>query len=246
MKDMRKYNVDVSIVMPAFNEEDNIDETVRKCFSALREMGLNGEVVVTDDGSADGTVRILQSLSTEFAKLRIVVHSENQGYGAALRDAAAVAQGEYIATIDSDGQFDVFELPLLMEKHRKGYDVITGYRKKKKDSLFRIIADRGLNIIVRLLFGVRYRDTNCAFKLYGAGVLDKIEMEARSYQAPTEILLKLHELGYRIGQVGISHYSREKGMSALNPFITIYKMFIFLIYLRLKVYLYRRKIISHL
>ena len=243
---MKKYKVDVSIIMPAFNEEENIEETVRKCFSALREMGLNGEVVVTDDGSLDDTIRILESLSVEFVKLKIVVHSQNEGYGSALRDAAAVAQGEYIATIDSDGQFDVFELPLLIEEHRKGYDLITGYRKKKKDSLFRVIADRGLNMIVKVLFGVRYRDTNCAFKLYGPGVLDKIEMEARSYQAPTEIVLKLHALGYKIGQVGISHYSREKGMSALNPFITVYKMLAFLIYLKLKVYLYRRKIISHL
>ena len=237
---------EISIIMPAFNEAESIEQTVRKCFSTLKELGLKGEVVVTDDGSQDTTLKILQSLSREFPELKIVAHPENKGYGAALKDAAMAACGDYIVSIDSDGQFDISEVSLLIEERKKGYDVVTGYRMKKKDSLFKVIADRGLNMIVRMLFGVNYRDTNCALKLYGPGILNKIKIEARGYQAPTEILMKLHALACRIGQVGISHYARQKGKSALNPFVTIYKMFTFLVYLKLKIYLYRKKIISEL
>lgn len=243
---MAEQKNSISIVMPAFNEAENIEETVRNCFSTLGKLGVEGEVVVTDDGSFDKTLNILKNLSAEFPRLKIVIHAKNQGYGAALKDAVAAAKGEYIVSIDSDGQFDISEIPLLIEQKDKGFDVVTGYRKKKKDSLFKVFADRGLNVIVKSMFGVDYRDTNCAFKIYSPGVLDKIEIEARGYQAPTEILMKLRALGYSIGEVGVSHFARGKGKSALNPLSTMYKMFTFLVYLRLKIHLYRRKIIANL
>lgn len=243
---MAEQKNSISIVMPAFNEAENIEETVRNCFSTLGKLGVEGEVVVTDDGSFDKTLNILKNLSAEFPRLKIVIHAKNQGYGAALKDAVAAAEGEYIVSIDSDGQFDISEIPLLIEQKDKGFDVVTGYRKKKKDSLFKVFADRGLNVIVKSMFGVDYRDTNCAFKIYSPGVLDKIEIEARGYQAPTEILMKLRALGYSIGEVGVSHFARGKGKSALNPLSTMYKMFTFLVYLRLKIHLYRRKIIANL
>ncbi|MBU1122406.1 MAG: glycosyltransferase family 2 protein [Candidatus Omnitrophica bacterium] len=243
---MKEHKYDISIVMPAFNEAENIETTVRNCFSTLDKLGVEGEVVVTDDGSVDDTLKILKDLSAEFTRLKIVIHAKNQGYGAALKDSVLDAGGKYIVSIDSDGQFDISEIPLLIEQKDKGFDVVTGYRKQKKDSLFKVFADRGLNVIVRIMFGVNYRDTNCAFKIYSPGVLDKIKIEARGYQAPTEILMKLRALGYNIGEVGISHFAREKGKSALNPLVTIYKMFTFLVYLRLKIHLYRKKIIANL
>lgn len=245
---MNKSNkkINLSIVMPAFNEADNIEATVRSCFLTLERLGLEGEVVVTNDGSKDDTGLILKKLQSEFTKLHVVTHSVNQGYGAALKKAVLSASGEYIVTIDSDGQFDISEVPLLIAERDKGFDLVTGYRKEKKDSLFKVISDRGLNCMVRAMFGISYRDTNCAFKIYGPNILDKIEIEGRSYQAPTEIILKLHTMGYKIGQIGISHFAREKGKSALSPLVTIYKMFVFLLYLRLKMHLYRRKIIASL
>lgn len=237
---------EISIVMPAFNEEENIERTVRDCFSALKKMCSSGEVVVTDDGSTDNTRNILENLRKEFPDLKIVIHKENIGYGEALKDAVLAASGRYILSIDSDGQFDISEMSILIEEQKKGYDVVTGFRKKKKDTFFKIFADRGLNLIVRLMFGINYYDTNCAFKLYSPGVLDKINIEARGYQTPTEILMKLHTLGFKIGQVGISHFPRQKGKSALNTFCTIYQMFLFLLYLRLKISLYKKKIIKNL
>ena len=81
-----KDKIDTSIVMPAFNEAENIEGTVRKCFATLKELGLSGEVVVTDDGSKDDTLKILNILAEEFPRLKIVAHKKNEGYGAALPD----------------------------------------------------------------------------------------------------------------------------------------------------------------
>lgn len=237
---------EISIVMPAFNEEAKISKTVRDCFAALRKSGVAGEVVVTNDGSSDDTGKALEVLTQEFPELKVITHQVNAGYGEALKDAVLGASGKYIISIDSDGQFDISEMFLLIEEQKKGDDVITGFRKKKQDSFFKRFADRGLNLIIRMLFGISYRDTNCALKLYSPGVLDKINIEARGYQAPTEILLKLHALKFKIGQVGITHFPRKKGKSALSPMRTIYQMLLFLLYLRLKLSLYRKKIIKRL
>jgi glycosyltransferase involved in cell wall biosynthesis len=237
---------EISVVMPAFNEEANIEKTVHDCFLALKKLGIQGEVVVTDDGSTDNTRNILKRLQAEYPALKLVVHEKNAGYGESLKDAILAATGKYIVSIDSDGQFDIAEVPLLIAQKNKGYDVIAGYRKKKQDSAFKVFADRGLNLIMRILFGVSYRDTNCAFKLYSPGILDRITIEARGYQAPTEILMKLHTLGIKISEVGVTHFAREKGKSALSPFRTIRAMILFLVYLRLKISLYRKRIIKNL
>lgn len=237
---------EISVVMPAFNEEGNIEKTIRDSFKALKNLRMHGEVVVTEDGSSDNTRKIIIDLKKEYPDLKMVVHEKNCGYGESLKDAILNASGKYIVSIDSDGQFDISEVPLLINEKKKGFDVIAGYRKKKRDSAFKVLADRGLNLIMRILFGVSYRDTNCAFKLYSPGIFDKITIEARGYQAPTEILMKLHTLGFKIGEIGVTHFAREKGRSALNPFNTIKQMMFFLIYLRIKIYLYRRKIIKNL
>jgi len=237
--------VEVSIVMPAYNEEANIEDTVRRCLATLDRMGLEGEVVVTDDGSKDRTGEILARLREEDPRLVVETNRPNQGYGNALRRAIRAARGRKIATIDSDGQFAIEELPLLWELGQRAR-VVTGFRKKKQDSAFRVFADRGLNLLIRLLFRVRLRDTNCAFKLIDAEALESFEIETNGYQTPTEIVLKLSTLGEQILEVGITHTAREGGVSALRPWRTMVDMFAFLIYMKLKQILFRRRVIARL
>ena len=151
-----------------------------------------------------------------------------------------------MVTIDSDGQFDILELPLLYEEIKKGYDLVTGYRKKKKDSAFRVFADRCLNLIIRLLYRLKLKDTNCAFKIFKGGIIRDLNIESMGFSTPTEILIKLQTAGYRIGEVGITHTFREKGASSLSSLKTSVHMMLFLIYLKLKQKLYTRKIIQEI
>jgi len=230
--------------MPAYNEEENISETVLRCLAVIDSLGVTGEVVVTDDGSRDKTGEILAQLRSRDSRVRIETNDPNQGYGNALRRAILAASGEKIATIDSDGQFDISELPELLQA-MNGFRAVTGYRKRKQDSLFRVIADRGLNLLIRMLFRIRLRDTNCAFKIYERNLIRGIEIETNGYQTPTEILLKLVTRGEPVAEAPITHSPRQAGRSALHPWRTMAEMLLFLLYMKLKQILYRRKIIAN-
>lgn len=237
---------DISVVMPAFNEEANIEKTVRACAAALSSAGVSAEIVVVNDGSRDRTIEVLRALEGEIPYLVVVNHPKNLGYGAALKTAIGASRGESIVTIDSDGQFDIGELPVFLEHWHDGAAVVSGYRKKKNDTLFRVFANRGLNSLISILFRVRFNDINCAFRLYRGDSLRSINIESRGYQAPSEIMIKLSRLGCAVKEVGVSHLAREGGQSALRPLRTIAQMTAFLVYLKLKTVLYNKGILNSL
>ena len=244
MADGLKY----SICMPAYNEEDNIEKTIRDSVAAIDATGEKGEVCVTNDASKDRTGEILSRLKKEFGeRLVVVTHSAvNEGYGRALADAIKASSGEWIATIDSDGQFDIFQLPELAANIKPDIDFIAGYRAGKQDSLVRVIADRGLNILVRLMFGIDHRDTNCAFKLVRGDLLRNLDIESNGFQTPTEIVLKLHFSGAKSVEVPVRHLKREEGKSKLKVIKVSLEFFAFLKYMQKRVNLYKRGIISKL
>lgn len=243
----RVIKMRISICMPAYNEEANIEKTVRDCFVNLANLNIEGEVVVTNDCSKDRTGEILAKLHTEFKNLVVITHKDkNEGYGRALRDAIGASQGEVVATIDSDGQFDIYELWKLMEKLDKNLDMVVGYRDRKKDSFMKVLADRILNLMVRMMFGVKVRDTNCAFKLIRGDLIRSLRIETNGYQTPTEILLKMYYRGSKFTQVAVSHKKREGGQSSLKFFKTSWNFTCYLFYMKHKVYLWRRGVLAEL
>ena len=150
--------------MPAYNEEDTIEQTVRLCFDTLAAFPGNHEVVVTNDGSRDNTGQILMRLQQEFPLLVVAQNNPNQGYGAALAKAIECSTGDLVVSMDSDGQFDITELDRLLSGFGEDTDILTGFREAKQDSYVKVYGDRIMNLMIRLMFGVRYRDTNCAYK----------------------------------------------------------------------------------
>ncbi len=236
----------ISILMPAFNEKQNVEITVRKCVETLKKLRISGEVIVTNDGSTDGTKEVLENLKKEISNLVVINHQTNLGYGAALYDAIKASKGDLVVTIDSDGQFDIAELPLLLDLYEKGNKVVTGFRKEKKDSFIKVFANKCLVLLTNLMFGLNLKDANTAFKLFEGSLIRGLKIESRGYQTPTEIMVKLKTLGYEIAEVGITHSFREKGKSALGIIKTTCAMFSFLHYLRLKVRLFKKKIINSL
>ena len=250
----------VSFAMPAYNEERNIESTVDECRQAFKSAGIGtsppvsgnglvkwGEIVVTNDCSKDKTGEILAHMQESMPNLVIVTHLEkNQGYGRALSDAIAATRGEWVATIDSDGQFDPANLPDLLSHVSNDIDCVAGFRQKKKDSFLRVFADRGLNFIVRTMFGISHRDTNCAFKLVRGDVLRALSIETNGFQTPTEIVLKLNATGHKMVEAGVSHRIRGEGKSKLKVIKTSMDFLRFLFYLRTKIGLYRRRILARL
>src|SRR4030042_3606018 len=233
-------NKTVSILMPAFNEGQNIEKVIRSCIDMLDNLKINGEVVVTNDGSLDNTRAILNTLKEKISNLVIINHEKNMGYGASLYDAIFASKGDIVVTIDSDGQFDIKELPLFLDLYVSGRKIITGYRKEKKDSFMRILANKFQNFLVNLIFGLKLKDANCAFKLYESDFIKSLKIESKGFQTPTEIMIKAKVLGYDIAEVGITHAFRERGRSALGLIKTTIDMLTLIIYLRLKIFRYRR------
>lgn len=235
----------LSVVAPAFNEAESIERVVRYWQDVIARDGLDAEIVITDDGSTDATLAILTRLADEFPNLRIERNEVNGGYGAALTKAIRAARADRVLTLDSDGQFDLADHALLTTKMREGdFDVVTGYRDKKKDRVMRTLADRTMNMIIRIGFGCRLRDTNCAMKLFKADVIRDVNIEARGYPAPTDICLKLVAANRTIGEVMVRHLSRTGGDSKVRVFRVGWRFLWFLFYLRIKLSLWRKRVID--
>jgi glycosyltransferase involved in cell wall biosynthesis len=234
----------LSITAPSFNERENIENLVRYWESIFDRDGIPGEIVIGEDGSTDGTKAILALLQGEYENLVVVDHPSNRGYGYALSSAIARTQGTYVLTIDSDGQFDAAEYKLLLSEMGERYDVVTGYRRGKQDAWLRVVADRVLNLIIRVLFRLPLRDTNCALKLFKGDVARRLTVEARGYPTPTELLVRAQTLGYGIGETGITHYERAGGESKLKALRTSWHMLLFLAYLKYRQMLFRANVIN--
>jgi len=236
----------ISAVMPAYNEADTIEKTVEYCFKVLAEYTGEAEVVVANDGSRDATGEILGRLQEKYANLVVETHHPNEGYGAALARAVAASTGDVVVTIDSDGQFDIADIGEMLAMYDDKVHMITGYRRRKKDSFLKVVADRIMNRLIRWMFSVSYRDTNCALKLMNGSMIRGMALEAKGFQLPTEMVIKAHALGFRVLESPVNHFPREGGQSSLAPFRTAWKMLTFLCYLRRKIRLYQNGVLRSL
>lgn len=237
----------ISVVAPVFNEEGVIEAVLAHWEKVLDDFGLPAEIVLTDDGCTDATPTLLAAWARSHPRLRVITHTRNGGYGKALQTAIFHSRGEYVITLDSDGQFDLAHAQALLDRMRTDHlDLVTGYRRAKQDSFLRVAADRALNLIVRVMFGVGYRDTNCALKVFRGELVRGVTIESRGFPAPTELLVKLHFLGARTGEEGIDHLPRTGGSSKLRIFRVGFWMLMFLFYLRFKLFLWRRRVLNTL
>jgi len=234
----------LSVAAPCYDEVDGIEGVLAEWRSVLDALPYPGEIVLCDDGSTDGTGALLARLERDEPRLRVVRFERNGGYGRALSAAIDATRGRYVATIDSDGQFDLADAAHLLEELERGaHDCVTGWRRGKQDTPGRVLADRGLNLLVRLMFGLAVRDSNCALKVGRGEVLRGLRIEARGYPTPTEILVRLRALGRSLGEAPVTHRERVAGASKLHPFRTAWTMFRFLLYLRRRLKLHEAGII---
>lgn len=207
----------LSIILPAYNEETNIGPTLDRLEIYLARAYPEYEVIVVDDGSCDGTSRVVRRYMEKNPRIALYRHPVNRGYGAALRSGFAASQGELVFFMDADGQFDIRDLdrffPLVDE-----YDGIIGYRLRRQDSWLRKVNALGWNLLCRLLLGLRVKDIDCAFKMYHRRVLDAISLESTGAMINTEMLAKIRARGFRLHEVGVNHFPRISGTATgANP-----------------------------
>ena len=203
-------------MLPAYNEEDNIERQVRGVDEVLRDMRFDDyEVLVVDDGSHDGTRAVCEGMKESVPKLRLLVHEVNRGYAMALRTGFTSAAMPLVFYTDADNQFDVRELKNLLPGI-DDYDIVCGFRIYRFDPFSRLVLSWGYNLLVRVLFRIRVRDVDCAFKLFRREVFDRISIESKKFFVDTEILAKASREGMKMTEVGVRHYPRTAGESTVR------------------------------
>lgn len=200
----------LSIVLPAWNEQGSVGRTVQAALGELDKRGMPGEVIVVDDGSTDQTWPILEGIAEQEARLRVIRHPVNLGYGAALARGIAGSRGEYLFLTDADLQFDLRELSRL-EPFTPRFDVIVGYREARADPLHRRLNARIWNAAVHGLLDVGVRDVDCAFKLVRRTVFDRIRVGSSGAFAASEMLVAARRAGFCIHEVPVTHFPRCSG-----------------------------------
>lgn len=200
----------LSVVLPAFNEEQVIREVVSSISRFLPSVADRFEVIVVDDGSTDRTGAILEEMMETDPALVAIHHSRNRGYGAALRTGFSRARFDHVFYTDSDGQFDISEIHQLLP-HISHADIVTGYRRNRKDPLHRKLNAALLRTFARVILGLRLRDIDCAFKVYRKEVLDSIDLLSDGILIDTEIFCKARRKGFSVREVPVSHFPRTKG-----------------------------------
>jgi glycosyltransferase involved in cell wall biosynthesis len=203
----------LSVVLPAWNEEAVIAHTVQKVVETLSNVAPDYEIIVVDDGSTDRTGEITDALAAENPRIRAVHNRPNKGYGGALIAGFNAASKELTFFMDADGQFDIRDITRLLA-HLDKADAVLGYREHRQDLPMRIVNAWGWKMLMRLLFGLKVRDVDCAFKLYPTKLVRRANVQAQGAMVNTEMLVKLNRLGYTWVEVPVSHYPREGGKAS--------------------------------
>jgi glycosyltransferase involved in cell wall biosynthesis len=168
------------------------------------------EVVIVDDGSTDGTGEVGATLAEGYRQVRLVMHLTNRGYGAAVRTGISAARMPYVLLTDADLQFDLAELESFVPQLEEA-DVVVGYRLRRNDPPARRAAAAGWNWLVRLLYGLPFRDVDCAFKLFPRELLHELQLSSSGALFSTELLVRAREAGAVVAEVGVHHYPRMSG-----------------------------------
>src|ERR1700759_1530014 len=180
----------LSIFFPAYNDSGTIASMVIRAVKAASELTSDFEVIVVDDGSADGTAEIADELVRTYPQVRAVHHPINRDYGAALRTGFRAATKDLIFYTDGDAQYDPAELSLLWSQLTPDADMVNGYKISRADPLHRIIIGRVYHHIVSLLFGLKLRDVDCDFRLMRRTIFETINLEKTSGIICVEMMKK--------------------------------------------------------
>ncbi|MDP2924118.1 MAG: glycosyltransferase family 2 protein [Candidatus Omnitrophota bacterium] len=208
----------LSVIIPAFNEEEIIEESILLLYDKLKNNVMDYEIIVVDDGSNDETSYIARQLSLVIKDLKLINNHTNQGYGSALRKGFSIASKELVFYTDADLPIDyeeIFKAETILRE--TGSDFIAGFRYNRTvEPIYRIIYSFVYNCLISFLFGVKVTDINFSFKLFKRGILEKLNLESEGLFIDAEMIVKATYLGYKIKEFGTAYFPRKTGYSTLG------------------------------
>jgi glycosyltransferase involved in cell wall biosynthesis len=221
--------IDISIIVPLYNEEDNVRPMYEAVRDAVRPLGLGAELIFVDDGSRDGTfARALGLPRGEGLELRLVKLRRNYGQTTAMVAGIDQARGRVLITMDGDLQNDPLDIPLFLAKIDEGYDLVVGWRHKRQDHFSRVLPSKVANWLIARVTGVPIRDNGCSLKAYRADLIKRIPLYSEMHRfIPAMASLAAP----RLAQIKVRHHPRRFGQSKYG-FSRIYKVFVDLLSIR--------------
>jgi len=209
----RKF-ASLSVFFPAYNDAPSLPGLIHKTLAVLDRHVDDYGVIGVNDGSQDNTGEVLEDLRREFApRMRVVTHPQNRGYGGALRTGFESATKEFVFYTDGDSQYDVEELPRLLELAGPATGLVNGYKLERHDPAHRIWIGTIYNLCARLMFRIRIRDIDCDYRLIRRSVLERIHLTSTSGTICVELVRKLELSGCEVKEIGVHHYPRLYGSS---------------------------------
>jgi glycosyltransferase involved in cell wall biosynthesis len=225
----------LSIVLPAYNEEENVEQAVEHVSQVAQTLDRDYEIILVNDGSRDRTGEIGRELEGRVPNFRLVEHYPNRGYGGALKAGFNAATKDLIAFYPGDAQFDFGEVTRLLERMEEDdADIVCGHRVNRQDNPIRRLNGWGWNMVVRLLFGYLCRDIDCGFKLFRREILDHVNIVSDGAMIDTEFLAGAKARSFRIAEAPLTHLPREAGEATGANLHVIIKAFRDLLSFRLR------------
>jgi glycosyltransferase involved in cell wall biosynthesis len=202
--------VDLSIVIPALNEREALPGLIEEIAAVCEGLGSSWEAIVVDDGSSDGSTALIEELAHEWPQLRGIRLRRNFGKSAALAAGFEYSSGETIVTIDGDGQDDPVDIPRLLEALDGGADLVSGWKRSRRDPLTRRLASRVFNWFAARITGVAMHDMNCGFKAYRGECARSLEIYGELHRF---LPVLAAQSGWRVAEVPVNHRARRFGSS---------------------------------
>jgi glycosyltransferase involved in cell wall biosynthesis len=202
----------ISLVLPAYNEADNIEPMVAEAAPVLETIAEDYEIIVVNDGSSDDTAGATRRVMQSHPRVRLVEHPVNKGFGAAVYSGFTHAEKEWIFYTDADRQFVLSELadfvPLMDQA-----DLIAGYRAPRRDPFVRVFYGKGWSMLCTLVFGYTVRDVDCGFKLFRREIIEELapRIASRGATFSIEWLVRAKRAGYRFAELPVTHRPRVAG-----------------------------------
>ncbi|OGF16542.1 MAG: hypothetical protein A2W00_12940 [Candidatus Eisenbacteria bacterium RBG_16_71_46] len=200
----------LSVLIPAFNESESLPVLHRELVQVLEKLGQPWEIVYVDDGSRDGTDRVIAGLAAGDRRVRGASLRRNFGKSAALATGFRLVRGEWVATMDADLQDDPGELPRMIEALEGGLDLVSGWKRNRQDPLSKTVPSRLFNAVTSIVAGVRLHDFNCGFKIYRREVTDALDVYGELHRFMPALA---HWRGFRVGELPVHHRPRRFGRS---------------------------------
>ncbi len=199
----------ISVVVPAFNEQESLEEFYKRLIPAISKLKEAYEVIFVDDGSTDSTLNILKKLSKENKNIKVFSFRRNQGKAEALTLGFRMSKGDYVVTLDADLQDRPEEIGKLLEKCKQGFDLVSGWRKNRKDSFKKVLSSKFFNFLMSL-WGVKLHDYNCGLKVYAKEAAKNLNLYGGMHRF---IPLLVYQAGFSVTEFPVEHDKRLYGKS---------------------------------